>query len=141
MDENSILLSFFLLAGIILLLLTTFSFFMRKWFKVDKGIFFENRHVNNKHKIIDMILQGITIAALVIIFSIIIVDVPVGGQWELLIGFIIVIYIIAHYVLKGFMEWKHDDNPNTYKVTILESLFIVVLLVVLIWTDFFGLFY
>lgn len=81
MRADNILLMLVLMAGIIILLLSTFSLIMRTWFNVDKRIFFPNPYVNNKHKIIDFILRDIIVMALVIIFSIIVAEVPVGGNW------------------------------------------------------------
>ncbi|MEN8698230.1 MULTISPECIES: DUF4181 domain-containing protein [Bacillus] len=128
-----------LLVAIVLLLLFSFNILARKWFKVEKKKLFSYNHVNEKHKKIDWIIRLSSMASILVGYAINITRDPSDWYWFLQPWFILTIYIVISQAATAVMERKYAQNPNAYKVTISELIFILLLFFTLYQTDFWGL--
>ena len=59
--------------------------------------------------------------------------------WFLQPWFIIFIFIVVSEMVRAAMERKYAENPNAYKLTISQIIFMLILFFALYKTDFFGL--
>ncbi|WP_124053402.1 DUF4181 domain-containing protein [Priestia endophytica] len=132
-------LKFISLLAIILLLWVSFNTIMRKWLKVERKKLFSYNHVNEKHKKIDWTIRIITIASILIGFIINISRDSTDWFWFLQSWVVLFIFIVISETVRAVMERKYAKNPNTYKLTISELLFVIILFFILFKTDFFGL--
>lgn len=130
-------LRFISLLAIILLLWMSFNIIMRKWLKVERKKFFSYNHVNEKHKKMDWTIRIITIASILLGF--IINMSRESTNWFLQSWVVLFIFIVVSETVRAVMERKYAKNPNTYKLTISELLFVIILFFILFKTDFFGL--
>ncbi|QXE02083.1 DUF4181 domain-containing protein [Terribacillus sp. DMT04] len=130
---------FFLLLAAILLLLISFHALMRKWFRVERSKFFSYNHVNAKHKKIDWILR-ITTIVMILLFTPVVMMTGIDNL-NLFIypSSILIIFIIVSELVRTVMERKYAKNPNAYKVTLSQLIFLCLLLLTLYTTDFWGL--
>ena len=128
-----------LLLAIVLLLLVTFNTIMRKWWNVERKKFFSYNHINKKHKTIDWTIRIIGMVSLVIGYGINITREPANWIWFLQPWFILIIFIVVTQIGRAIMEHKYAQNPNAYKVTVSEIIFVHILFFTLFKTDFFGL--
>ena len=117
-----------------------FGFLMRKWLKVEKKKLFSHNHVNDMHKKIDWTLRVIFIAFLIVgtfynaergylerIWYI--------EPWSLLIGL-----TIMTETVRAFMEWRYNPDKNDYIFTLSQLAFGILLVIVVISTNFFGMY-
>ncbi|MDT3765864.1 DUF4181 domain-containing protein [Priestia filamentosa] len=132
-------LRFISLLAIILLFWISFNTIMRKWLKVKKKKLFSYNHVNEKHKKMDWTIRIITIASILIGFIINISRDSTDWFWFLQSWVILFIFIVVSETVRAIMERKYAKNPNAYKLTISELLFVIILFFILFKTDFFGL--
>ncbi|WP_096200049.1 DUF4181 domain-containing protein [Bacillus sp. FJAT-45350] len=133
--ESTFLLSILLFLAI-LLLIVSFNKIMRKWLKVEKEKLFSYNHVNEKHKKIDWTIR---IVALVFFLLGYVVNTIRESIHELFQPWFLLLIIIVSEAVKAVMERKYAENPNAYKLTISQIIFVLVLLFTLYKTDFFGL--
>ncbi|MFP3886618.1 DUF4181 domain-containing protein [Priestia filamentosa] len=137
--EPTLGLRFISLLAIILLFWISFNTIMRKWLKVKKKKLFSYNHVNEKHKKMDWTIRIITIASILIGFIINISRDSTDWFWFLQSWVILFIFIVVSETVRAIMERKYAKNPNAYKLTISELLFVIILFFILFKTDFFGL--
>ncbi|MUK87830.1 DUF4181 domain-containing protein [Ornithinibacillus sp. L9] len=128
-----------LLLAIVLLLLVSFHTIMRKWLNVERKKFLSNNYVNGKHKSIEWTIRIVTIVSLLLGYGINITRDPAHWYWFLQPWFILIIFAFVSQIVSAVMERKYAQNPNAYKVTISETIFLLILLITLFNTDFFGL--
>ncbi|KAB8130297.1 DUF4181 domain-containing protein [Gracilibacillus oryzae] len=128
----------FLLA-IILILWFSFTLIIRRWLNVERPKWSSYNHVNGKHKRIDWIIRIAAIFMLIAGYIINMSRDPANWYWFLQPWFILIIFIFAIQIVRAVMEQKYAQNPNAYKVTIGEIIFIFLLFFTLFQTDFFGL--
>ncbi|SDN60058.1 DUF4181 domain-containing protein [Alkalicoccus daliensis] len=127
-----------LLAGMIMMIMA-FNSAMRKFFKVEKQKPFTNVHMNDVHKKADWTVRGFVILYLIVGHFANIHREPAEQIWYFNFIFILVVSIVATEGVQAVMEKKYAENPNAYKLTLSRMIFVVLLLLVLIITDFFGL--
>ena len=140
MVEPIIWLKLFLFIGILLLLSFIFSYLMRKFLKVEKRKAFSNKPLNEKHKKIDwLILNGFIIIIFITQFFIIARDIK-EPAWYLKAPFISIIFIVALGIARAFMEWKYAENRKEYIFTISPLIFILIMSLILLSTNFFNFF-
>ncbi|MGG1220910.1 DUF4181 domain-containing protein [Priestia endophytica] len=132
-------LRFISLLAIILLLWFLFNTIMRKWLKVERKKLFSYNHVNEKHKKMDWTIRIITIASILLGFIINMSRDSTDWFWFLQSWAVLFIFIVVSETVRAVMERKYAKNPNAYKLTISELLFILILFFILFKTDFFGL--
>jgi Domain of unknown function (DUF4181) len=137
--EPNFWIKFFLLLAIILLLLISFHALLRKWFRVERSKFFSYNHVNAKHKKIDWILR-ITTIVVILLFTPVVMMTGINN-FSLIVhpSSILIIFIIVSEIVRIVMERKYAKNPNAYKVTLSQLIFLCILLLTLYTTDFWGL--
>ncbi|WML44674.1 DUF4181 domain-containing protein [Neobacillus sp. PS3-40] len=127
------------LLAFVLLLLVSFNTIMRKWLKIERKKFFSYNHVNEKHKKIDWTIRITTIVSILSGYVINIMRDPINWLWFLQPWFIIFIFIVVSETVRAVMERKYAENPNAYKLTISQIIFVLILFFTLFKTDFFGL--
>ena len=137
--EPTFWLNLILLLAIVLLLFVSFNTIMRKWLKVEKKKFFSYNHINERHKKIDWIIRITTIVVILSGYVITIIEGPLNMIWFLQPWFIIFIFIVVSEMVRAAMERKYAENPNAYKLTISQIIFMLILFFALYKTDFFGL--
>ncbi|SFL98712.1 protein of unknown function [Gracilibacillus orientalis] len=128
-----------LLLAIVLLLFVSLNTIMRKWWNVERKKFFSYNHVNEKHKKVDWTIRITTIVSLLLGYGINITRGPTNGYWFLQPWFTLIIFVVVSQIGRAVMERKYAQNPNAYKVTISEIIFILILFFTLFTTNFFGL--
>ncbi|MDL4839448.1 DUF4181 domain-containing protein [Aquibacillus rhizosphaerae] len=137
--EPAFWLKLVMLIVIVLLLWVSLNTIMRKWLHVERQKFFSYNHVNEKHKNIDWVIRITTMISILIGYGINITREVSNWYWFLQPWFILIIYVIASQISRAVMERKYAQNPNAYKVTISEILFLLILYFMLFKTDFLGL--
>lgn len=131
---------FFLTLGIYSSLLFIFNTLMRRYLKLEKRKLFSYAHINEKHKKIDWIIRIIFLIAVIIsYFSITRNSDFFGGLWYFIPWFLLVAHIVLSEVIRAFMEWKYAENPKAFIFTITQLIFTFVLLLIMVYTNFFGL--
>ncbi|MGD6900231.1 DUF4181 domain-containing protein [Bacillus infantis] len=128
-----------LLLAIVLVLLFSFNMLARKWFKVEKKKFFSYNHVNDKHMKIDWTIRLTSMASILVAYAINITRDPSDWYWFLQPWFLLPVFIVISQAVTAVMEKKYAQNPNAYKVTLSELIFILILFFTLYQTDFWGL--
>ncbi|TGB03583.1 DUF4181 domain-containing protein [Halobacillus salinus] len=122
--------------AVVLLLLYSFHAIMSKWLKVERGNFFSNNYVNEKHKKVDWIIRVAAIISIMIGFAI---NSSTDPYWFFEPWAILSIYIVASLIGRAVMERKYAQNPNAFKVTVSDLVFVLVLFFTLMQTDVLGL--
>ncbi|OXT17644.1 hypothetical protein B9K06_10060 [Bacillus sp. OG2] len=128
-----------LFLAIVLLLLFSFNILVRKWFKVEKKKSFSYNHVNDKHMKIDWTIRLTSMASILVGYAINITRDPSDWYWFLQPWFFLPVFIVISQAVTAVMEKKYAENPNAYKVTLSELIFILILFFTLYQTDFWGL--
>lgn len=123
---------------IVFVLLYLFHVLMRRWLKVEEKKLFSYNHVNDKHKKIDWTFRITTILLLILGWILYRIAENPHQYWFLQPWYIITFFIIVSETVRAFMEWKYAENRNTYKLTLFDLVFFLLLLLILLWTDFFG---
>jgi Domain of unknown function (DUF4181) len=135
------LMNILLLLTIYSLLIYIFNKVMRKWLKVEKKKFFSYSHLNHKHKKIDWIIRITFLLLLIISTTINIMRMQKGLEkiWYFETYVILFIFIIVTEMARGLMERRYSENRNDYKFTIIQLVYISILLFLTFTTNFFGL--
>jgi Domain of unknown function (DUF4181) len=135
------LLNILLLLATYSLLIYIFNMVMRKWLKVEKKKFLSYNHVNHKHKKIDWIIRITFLLLLIISTAINIMRMQKGLEkiWYFETYVILFIFIIVTETARALMERKYAENRNDYKFTIIQLVYISILLFLTFSTNFFGL--
>ena len=99
---------------------------------------FSHNHVNAEHKKIDWIVRGVFVA-LIVLGGVININRLPGEPIVFLEPwvFLLSLVIIAE-ILRAVMEKKYAENPNAYIFTLSQLVFIVILLISIFSTDFWG---
>lgn len=137
--EPNFWLKLFLFLAIIGLILFLFNIMMRKLLRVEKAKFFSYNHLNEKHKKLDWFIRITFIVVTLIGLIINISRDRMERIWFLETYFLLFIFIIATETVRAYMQWKYDTNRNAYIFTITQLVFMIILLVSLFTTNFFGL--
>lgn len=135
MNNNGLFLILLIIGlGVVLF---AFNFFMRKLLKVESKKWFSYNHINDLHKKIDWGIRiTFTIIFLVSTYYTIYME-PTKNVWYFEVWFVFVIFFLISESVRAFMEWKYVTNRNAYILTIFEMVFIIVLLISLVKTNFF----
>ena len=136
--ESSFLLTLFLIISIFLVILAVFNSIIRKWLKVEKPKAFSNNHVNDKHKKIDWSIRIFGITVMVVGFFVNVTRLPQEPYLLLEPWFLLLVFLFATEIVRAVMERKYAKNPNAYIYTISQLVFLLVFLISLFTTDFFG---
>lgn len=138
--ESSFWLKFLLFLVIIGLLMFSFNTITRKVLKVKKKRAFSYNHLNGLHKKIDWTIR-ITFVVAIIVGGIINTSrLPLNPILFLEPYFLLIMLIFLTEIVTAVMEWKYAENRNAYIFTVLQLIFITILLFTIYITDFFGLF-
>ncbi|UFT97941.1 DUF4181 domain-containing protein [Radiobacillus kanasensis] len=135
--ESDLWIDLILILGPFFLLLYLFNKLMRKLLNVKKKKFFSYNHVNDRHKKIDWTIR---ISFMVILL----LSIPFNmlstmKHWYLQPWFLMISFLVISEAARAVMEWKYAANRKDYLFTISQTIFIVVVLVSMFTTRFFGL--
>ena len=131
-----------LVLAIIIFFIFAFSHLMRQLLNIgNKWDDYPNssHFVNNAHKIIHWII-------IIFCFVAIIFDSDINHLtgfdfvWLQEPQYLVLIFIVLTESVSAYMEWKHIKNRNVYIYTLSLLIFNTTLLLIIIYTDFFGLF-
>lgn len=138
--ESSFWLNFFLFLLIIVLLIFLFNAIVRKILKVEKKKVFSYNHLNELHKRIDWTIRIAFVVAIIVGGIINASRLSLNPILFLEPYFLLFMLIFLTEIVTAVMEWKYAENRNAYIFTVLQLIFIVILLLSIYITDFFGLF-
>lgn len=125
--------------ALVLIAITGFSAIMRKVFHVERDKFFSYNHVNAKHKKVEWTIRITAVVLLTAGYVINSMRNPSEWFWFLETWFILTLFVFSTQIARAVMERKYAQNPNAFKVTVSETVFILLLLVSIWSTDFWGL--
>lgn len=136
---GNFILQLVLLLVIVLVILSAANYLLRKWLKVEKRSAFSYDYVNDRHKKLDRFIR---IAAIIVIFVSYIITISRGPEagWFIPIPVILLSFLVVSESVRAVMEKKYAENKNDYVYTIAQMIIITSLLIVIFWTDFFGIF-
>ncbi|MEC3883054.1 DUF4181 domain-containing protein [Halobacillus sp. HZG1] len=137
--DSDFWLGLLLLLTIVSVLLVSFNTIIRRWLKVERKKILSYNHVNEKHTRIDWIIRIIAAISLILGYSINIMSYPTITYWFLQPWYIIIVFLVVSEIGRAVMERKYAQNPNAYKVTILEMTFTLLIYISILNTDFWGL--
>lgn len=128
-----------LVLGILLSLMFVFESVMRKYLKVEKRKSFSFNHVNEKHKKIDLTIKiSFIIIFLITVFYLIMTSSePI---WYLEPSFLVIVFLVISETTRAFMEWKYEENQKAYIYTIIQLVFILMLIGIIIFINYLNLF-
>ncbi|WP_281864782.1 DUF4181 domain-containing protein [Planomicrobium okeanokoites] len=133
-------LKLFLLLTVCFLLITVFNAILRRWLGVEKAKMFSHNYVNDKHKKIDWNLRIFFIVMMIVCTFINILLIPGGSYFFLQPWFLLFVLIFTSEIIRAVMERRYAKNPNSYIFTICQSAFLLIMVILLFATDFFGIF-
>lgn len=122
-----------------LLLTYLFSYFVRKYLAIEKREGFFRKYINSKHKKMEQVVTGISIAILLMIYF---CDTRIlnGVESSIKIFYTLFTNIIVTEVIRIFMEWKYSTNRKEYILTLSELIFNLLIIGIAFITNVFGLF-
>lgn len=96
--------------------------------------------MNEQHKKIDWTIRIVFVVAIIVGGIINASRLPLIPILFLEPYFLLFIVIFLTEIVTAFMEWKYAENRNAYIFTVLQLIFMAILLLSIYITDFFGLF-
>lgn len=130
-------LPFILIIAGVLLSLFLFNLVACKLLNVERKKLFSYNHLNAQHKKVDWTIRIIFSILMVIGFIINMARYP--STIFLLEPYVLVLFMLfGREIVTAIMEWKYAENRNAYILTLLQLVFIAILLTVLYVTDIFG---
>lgn len=127
------------LVGIFCVILL-FELVINRLLKVKKKSLLFAERVNRQHHKLDWIMRVIFIGLMIVGFFINSYRSPLEPIFFLEPYFLLFTLIFISELLTAVMEWKYKPNRNAYKATLIQLLFIIVLVTLIYSTNFFGLF-
>ncbi|MFJ8511429.1 DUF4181 domain-containing protein [Lysinibacillus xylanilyticus] len=124
---------------VLVLIINTFGFIIRKLLGVERKKWFSYNHINERHKKLDWSLRIIILSLFFISYFMIDND-TLGIPWYFETWFILFVFSITSEMLRAFMEWRYAENKRDFVATIAEMVFMISIVFLVITTGFFGLF-
>ncbi|MFD2630154.1 DUF4181 domain-containing protein [Oceanobacillus kapialis] len=103
---------------------------LNKLFRTNKK-FYSYNHVNRTHQVIDWMLR---ISMVFPLFYFI-----YQGNWKNTV-YAILIFAVVQESVRAFMEWKHIRSKKFHYITLIELAISILFILLLIYTEGFGLF-
>ena len=138
--DSSFWLKFFLFLFVLWLFMFLFSAIVRRILKVEKKKMFSYNHLNERHKKIDWTIRIAFVVVMIVGAIINSTRFPLNPILFLEPYFLLIMLTFSTEIVTAVMEWKYAENRNAYIFTVLQLLFIALLLLSMFLTDFFGLF-
>lgn len=139
-DDSFLWMKFFLFLLTISLAMFLFGVVGRRILKVERKKMFSYNHLNEQHKKIDWIIRIISIVVLIIGGIVNISRHPLPPILFLQPYILMFLFILMTEIVTAIMEWKYAKNRNAYIFTVAQLIFIILILLTIFMTDFFGLF-
>jgi len=117
-----------------------FSRIVRRILKVEKKKMFSYNHLNEWHKKIDWTIRIVFIVVMIVGVIINSSRFPLNPILFLEPYFLLIMLTFSTEIVTAVMEWKYAENRNSYIFTVLQLIFIAILLLTMFITGFFGLF-
>ena len=124
---------------VVITLFLLFNAVMRNWLKIEKKKLFSYNHINEKHKKIDWTIRIVFLASLLLGYFINVLRDPMEWFWFFETWFLLIVFIVVSETVRAVMEWKYAVNKKDYIFTISQLIFGVTLILIVIYTNFFGL--
>lgn len=125
---------------VLLLIVNTFGFVIRKLLGVERKKWFSYNHINERHKKLDWSVRIIFMSLFLISSYYMINNDTFGIPWYFETWFILIVFLITSELLRTYIEWKYAENRKDFVATFAEMLFMISIVYLTITTDFFGLF-
>lgn len=138
--ESSFWLKFFLFLFVLWLIMFLFGAIVRRILKVEKKKMFSYNHLNERHKNIDWTIRIAFVVVMIVGAIINSSRFPLNPILFLETYFLLMMLVFLTEIVTAVMEWKYAENRNAYIFTLLQLLFIAILLLSMFITDFYGLF-
>ena len=123
--------------GVCLFLVNKFT---RKRLNVEKKKLFSYNHINDKHKKIDWIIRITFIFFLIIGFVININRDSLKPIWFLETHILLFAFISVSEIVRIIMEKRYAENKNDYIFSSIQLVVVLIFLLSVFSTNFFGLF-
>lgn len=120
-------------------ILFLFNAIIRKWLGVEKPKAFSHNHVNAKHSKIDWSIRGVFIVLILIGSFVNATRLPQDAYWFLQPWVLLFALIAATEIVRAVMEKKYAKHPKAYLFTVFQLGFMLILIVSLFATNFFGI--
>lgn len=65
---------------------------------------------------------------------------PLESIWFMNTWFLFFVFIVVSELVRAVMEWKYVEHSNAYIFTLSQLGFIMIVLLTIFMTDFFGIF-
>lgn len=138
--ESTFWLKLVLLLTVFLVLMALFNAIMRRWLGVEKPKAFSHNHVNDRHRRIDWSIRIFFIALMILGYFVNVTRLPQEPYLLLETWFLLFVLLFVTEIIRAVMERRYAKNPNAYIYTISQLALILVFLILLFATDFFGIF-
>lgn len=122
------------------LLLFIFHIALSRLLKMKRRKFFVREYINDRHKKAFRTMRFIFIPILILAFVYNITGDPAEKPWYFEIWFLAIIFLVVSQAVTIFLEWKYAKNRKMYMITLSELLFVLLFIVSMLTTNFFGLF-
>lgn len=137
--ESSFWLKLMLVLGVYCALMFLFNAIIQKWLGVERPKAFSHNHVNAKHSKIDWSIRGVFIVLILIGAFVNATRLPQDTYWFLQPWVLLFALIAISEIARAVMEKKYAKNPKAYLFTLFQLSFMLILIVSLFATDFFGI--
>lgn len=117
------------------------SYFIRKFYKVEKQAIWRADYVNDNHERADKIARTIGIMLIVISFLLTLFRIPIAEFWYFKPWAILLILAIVEHAITAFIEKRYKENENYFKATVAEMIIFLLILFVIYQTNWFGFLY
>ncbi len=137
--QDNLLAMLLLILTCVFLAFFAFDYGMRKLLKVEREKWPSYNHVNDRHR---KIAWFIRIASLFFYIILSIYNEKVGKLlplWPFEPWTAFILFIFLPEFVRAYMEWKYAENRRTYILTLSGMSFALLMTIVVIQTDFFGL--
>ena len=137
--QDNLLAMLLLILTCVFLAFFVFDYGMRKILKVDREKRSSYYHVNNVHRKIDW---GLRIAFSIFIGIVFFYYGNTGKPmqlWPFKPWTVFILFLILSESVRAYMEWKYAENRRTYILTLSGMSFALLMTIIVIQTDFFGL--
>ncbi|TFE02403.1 DUF4181 domain-containing protein [Jeotgalibacillus salarius] len=137
--------NFVVFFSVMLTLGIAFSFrpIARRLLRADKMSFFAyDNYLNATHKRFEWTFRISGLVGILVLFTFQMFVLDDGGELKWYLSPYVAILAVIPFteLLRAYMEWKHAENRNNYKVTLLELGYLTIITVIFFATGFFGAF-
>lgn len=138
--ESSFWLKLLFLIAVLSLAIFLFNALMRKLLSVKRPKAFSHNHLNDTHKRIDWSIRILFIFLMLIGVFVNASRFEEESYFFLQPYVLLVVLVFITETIRTVLERKYAKNPNAYLYTVSQMVFAFILIIVVLSTDFFGIF-